>query len=376
MHPELIRTAKLTQQTIDDWKTQAGKEKDIIKVQLMRGVFGINNERSLELYVQNCQQCLINLADEVTEYAGHFARKSRQAGLYQFMLLIVESLLTYIEQHCSRYFNIDAKVPDSYYKVEHTENKKKVEKINRVLEIQNINKSLLEILFQTFTSFIQEKNNTGITYRKLIYFKELLNEINALANNTLIEKSTNELVNLLLYLNFNHVLFFNFYINIICSELENMNSIAERIEKLSFHVKQLNQFHYRPGVSLFNDYPHIKDQVSGWLTEEIYFLEKKNQLSISVMMPKNNNEKLEPLFTSLSVPQLGFFIKLLVDTGVVNNKNQTELLKTITKTIRTHRNETISLDSLRNKYYNVDKSTTETVKDKLFNMINQTKKYS
>ena len=93
-------------------------------------------------------------------------------------------------------------------------------------------------------------------------------------------------------------------------------------------------------------------------------------------MPKNNNEKLEPLFTSLSVPQLGFFIKLLVDTGVVNNKNQTELLKTITKTIRTHRNETISLDSLRNKYYNVDKSTTETVKDKLFNMINQTKKYS
>ena len=77
----------------------------------------------------------------------------------------------------------------------------------------------------------------------------------------------------------------------------------------------------------------------------------------------------------MSVPQLGFFMKLLVDTGVVNNKNQTELLKTICRSVRTLRNETISIDSLHNKYYNVDKNTIESVKDKLFLMINQVKKY-
>ncbi len=108
--------------------------------------------------------------------------------------------------------------------------------------------------------------------------------------------------------------------------------------------------------------------------EEIYFLEKKHQLTMSVTMPKQENEKTEPIYTSLSVPQLAFFVKLLVDTGVVHNRNQTELLKTISKTIRTNRNEIISAESLRNKYYNVDKAATDSVKNVIINLLNQVNK--
>ena len=93
------------------------------------------------------------------------------------------------------------------------------------------------------------------------------------------------------------------------------------------------------------------------------------------MLPLQQNEKTEPVFTSLSVAQLAFLIKLLVDTGIINNKNQTELLKTISKTICTHRNEAISADSLRNKYYNVDKNTTDAVKNMLIDMVNKSKNY-
>lgn len=94
------------------------------------------------------------------------------------------------------------------------------------------------------------------------------------------------------------------------------------------------------------------------------------------MMPKQESEKTEPIFTSLSVSQLAFFVKLLADSGLLNNKNKTEVLKTITQIIRNQRNETISIDSLRNKYYSVDKTTMDSVKDVIIILLNQIKKYA
>jgi hypothetical protein len=150
----------------------------------------------------------------------------------------------------------------------------------------NIDMSLFKIACQPFEDFINDSTKNGITYWKLIYLKDLFIELNDFTKSEISKANSQGLIDLLFYLNFNDVFFFNYFIDWVCTEIENINSISERIEKLSFYIKSINQSHYRPGVSLYKDYPHIKEQVISWLTEEIYFLEKKHQLTLSVSLPK------------------------------------------------------------------------------------------
>jgi hypothetical protein len=48
---------------------------------------------------------------------------------------------------------------------------------------------------------------------------------------------------------------------------------------------------------------------------------------------------------------------------VIVNSNYTELLKIVAQNFKTDRIENISEDSLRNKYYNVEKGTADKMKD-------------
>lgn len=209
--PEVIKSTELSQQTIDDWIAIAVNERESVQVRLMKDIFSIPNEKALEIYIANCQSTLIGLADNLTACTKHFSKKDKLFGLYQEILVVIKSLLTFIEHHFTRYFNLDAKVPESYYRVEQTEIKKKIENVKFALNKLNVENVLIEILLQPLTTFVNENGGIGVTYRKLIYLKELLQEIKSFTDNSTVENNTSEFVSLLLYLNFNHLLFLNFF---------------------------------------------------------------------------------------------------------------------------------------------------------------------
>jgi len=66
------------------------------------------------------------------------------------------------------------------------------------------------------------------------------------------------------------------------------------------------------------------------------------------------------IHTTLAVSQLSFALKLLIESGVIN---YTELLKIVAQNFKTDRIDNISEDSLRNKYYNIEKGTADKMKD-------------
>jgi len=78
------------------------------------------------------------------------------------------------------------------------------------------------------------------------------------------------------------------------------------------------------------------------------------------------------------VSQLAYFLRILVETEVIKNPNDKELLKFYAKHTRTKKTETISSESLRVKFYNIEDSTKEEVKTiviKLLNFIQNNKSY-
>jgi hypothetical protein len=80
------------------------------------------------------------------------------------------------------------------------------------------------------------------------------------------------------------------------------------------------------------------------------------------------------LNTSLSVAQLACLLRLLHEENILCHPNQTEALQFFARHFATDRTDQISSVSLRTKYYNVDRSTAESVKDLLFQMVNRLRK--
>ena len=114
----------------------------------------------------------------------------------------------------------------------------------------------------------------------------------------------------------------------------------------------------------------LKDQLSDWLLEEIQYLERKREL---VSKSASNEDvfvrKEFKLEFDMSVAQFAYFIKAFVETGVIQNKNISELIRFLAKFVKTKRSESISYDSFRMKYYNVESNTKSSVRNLLHTAI-------
>jgi hypothetical protein len=73
--------------------------------------------------------------------------------------------------------------------------------------------------------------------------------------------------------------------------------------------------------------------------------------------------------TGLSVTQIACFVRLFMDCGVFKNTNVREILTFLAEHIRSKRQENISAESLRLKYYNIEESTRGEVRKVLSQML-------
>ena len=103
---------------------------------------------------------------------------------------------------------------------------------------------------------------------------------------------------------------------------------------------------------------------------------KNIHLTPEPMLPQRSSAGLpEKLGTSLSVPQLALFVRLLVDTNIINQQNQSSLLTHIAAIMHTAKAPQISPESLRINYYTPNTAAKNIVKEYLINMINRLKNY-
>jgi hypothetical protein len=85
---------KLSNRTIDSWILEANAEKETIQLRLMQDVFGIQQEKALEILIQTYQVTLIGMADKLVGYLKQTSKRDKLVRLYEDILFVVESLLT------------------------------------------------------------------------------------------------------------------------------------------------------------------------------------------------------------------------------------------------------------------------------------------
>ncbi len=361
---------------VDTLITDVRNEIKRIKKSFGEQMFNLKNDKQVERYIQRHQTCLIRLCNSIINHIppDSFGAKSRSVKiktLPEFLFYLysqLEQVLTYIENYFGKYFNQNEYIPGSYRIIGQMEFREKL-----VSQKLPSDCDLLKIARYPIDEFIY--NNKNISFKKLIYLKELYKEIISECSDCRKKNDDCKLTYNLIYLNFNSFRLFNYLTSIITQDIKKENDIIKKIEKLSFYQKKLNQAQTKPNFAYKTKQESIKERVGNWIYEELAHYEKIHQLSLK--FPEENileGQENFKLMTDLSVSQFAYFIRLLIETGVIQNKNQKEVISFFANHLKTKKTDKISISSFHNKYYNIDYNTKEDIRERIIKLLNKTQK--
>jgi hypothetical protein len=362
-----------TKENLEQWQGIARTQQEIIKKKLVCVAFSLNKEKKIRCYIQNHQSRLCYLTDSlVNHYMQDTKNGIREEEEYfktiEIVFEILLDLMQFLSSQFGEYFNFNEKATVSL----------KLEKFylfrERITNLGNLvpdrNSELLRICLSPVNEFLDGKTDSQITFRELIYFDTLLKEIETIAQSG--KPFEDSLKFTLICLNFNSFQFFRYLTNEIEIALKQDESHSAKVNRLSWYLKNYNQIIEKPDLFFKTRQASIKTQINNWIIEEIGYLEKSLQLAkASTVITSCYTSPDFKIHTELSVAQIGYFIRLLFDTGVLQNKNHSDVIKFISNNTKTRQVEIISPESLRTKFYNIEEGTRKTVKEIIIRILNQ-----
>lgn len=362
------------------------EEKEKLLTILKNQIYGLTKEKQIAFLVNQSHSSLIILLDQVLTY-----RKSQNLNraslkeLYNTLIFSLEELLSFIEVRFLPYLSINERVPVTYLTVTGKELKQRVDKLKIKLLAQEVNKQLANIVLDSLYSFINRlKEDFPVTFRELLYQKDLLKELELILlpeGETCVFTTLDEL---LIYLNFNSKFYMCYFTMRLAEKINANENNSDKLERLLFYYKQFNQMHRKPGIILNPQYGDLKTELSNWFTQEIFYLEKKLHLTI---VPINGSveqkgsepasQKVEPqkLLCILSVDQMALVLRSTDDLKIITARSLNAVFKTIVPYLSTPYQDNISYDSMRSKSYTAETRDKEIVIQTLEQMIKKIKEY-
>ena len=372
MNPSLSRIFS-NEYTLKHWLHIAQIEANQIKEFLYDEMHRIPEPDEAAYFISKHHSRLIYLSDKLLVYIEQ--NTSRQGeipenlvSVQKAIFLVVNDLLHFIWKHYAKYCDKDQKIPENYRIFLCREF---AEKSTKIFEYANRNTAeLLNIALWPLKKVIA-KPRIKLTFRAAFYLTDLLQGVMEYSSNKDENTEIFSLLKCLVYYNYNSIHFKNYFITYLRQELAKIDSLIGQMERLSWFIKTLNQTPVKPNIAFNLKQTGIKEFLIEWLLEELSYRETKANLArlpIPGEAGLDQNYKVE---TSLSVPQVACLIRLLVETGIIKNKNKTELIKFYAQYTQTKRQENITFHSFKSKFYNIEESSKQTVKELIIRFLNE-----
>jgi hypothetical protein len=323
-------------------------------------VVSFENERLVRRYFHFHQESLIDLID--TLHAGQLDN-----AFVETILDRLAGLLQYLEEHFPDYFNKDMKMPVIYRQTVENELNDFIRLMSDKFRSTNVDPILVSVINTTIQAHVA--TNARLTFRQYYYLKLLKMNIKSIDTSEGSRFETLQLVKVLMHCNFNSESFHSYLLKYINGSVERMPTLSEKLDQLAFYLKFANQELSNHAICYDCQLSPISIQISEWLSQEVMYLKTKQQV-----LPTISAEEIVPsefkLNFDLSVSQLAFLFRAFIEAGVIQNKNTSELIRFLTKYVKTKRSESISYESFRIKYYSVENGTKDAVKKTLQSVLN------
>lgn len=342
---------------------ESEEDHQTIRSMLIEDLIEKPNVMDKEQYVKVNQTLLIRILDNLFTYSQIKPLNENILRLYNTISQHLQSTLDFVEDFFNNYFDHNEKVPEPYISIAKENIKKQVKQLKHtVLKQESTDPFLTNIVLDRIQHLLGAETIV-ITYSRLSYHKMLLNEL--LSQKVM--QSTQTVKEILYYINFNEDIFITYEYEWLKELTKELPTNQEKIVALRFEQKKINQLPLKPNCCYNPNMPSLKDQMNGWIDEEVKFL-KNVQLPEKVATKVNENE--DKIHTSLSVAKLAVLLRLLVIDKIIINRTVAPMLRVAAKIFTTLQTDEISFGSLETKYHAPDKTTINAVRDMLFKWIN------
>jgi hypothetical protein len=350
----------------DDFHEQFARVKSALSEQIARArrsfmltVVATEREEKRKSLVQYHQQSLINFSDDLFQRSEN---DDVQIGKFiNYTCAELDQLLDFLLMRFSEYFNSDLRPTEFYIAAASNQLTDFLARLKVNASIIKINLALTSIAIMPIEDFL--KNGSHRTSYRTISF---LNELQARFNNILTtdDPTDESIFQMMLMINYNSAAFMEYYVGRLRLQLAETESISEQLDKLAQAIKWVNQVPILDEIAYDRTGRTLKHLMSDWLLEEAHYLERKSLFASKGSLAEEAFVKKEfKLEFDMSVSQFACFIKSFVETGIIQNKNISELIRFLAKFVKTKRSENISYESFRMKYYNVEGGTKDAVRN-------------
>jgi len=342
---------------------ESEEDQQTIRSMLVEDLIEKPNVMDKEQYVKVNQTLLIRILDILFAYSQTRPLNENKLLLYNTISQHLQSTLDFIEDFFSNYFDRNEKVPEPYISIAKENIKKQVKQLKHIVSKQeNANTFLTNLVLDSIQHLLRAESIV-ITYSRLSYHKMLLNELPSQK----VIQSTQCIREALYYINYNEDNFVTYEYEWLKELTNELPTNQEKIAALRFEQKKINQLPLKPNCCFNPNMPSLKDQINGWVNEEVKFLEN---IQLPERVGDKSNENEDKIHTSLSVAKLAVLLRLLVIDKIIINRTVAPMLRVAAKIFTTLQTDDISFGSLETKYHAPDKATINAVKDMLFKWIN------
>jgi hypothetical protein len=355
-----------------------------IQSQIKIKVFSLNKEKKIKIIVGNYHSSLIIFLDNVIERSHdvEFERPDLKEVMNK-LIVCFDELLTFIETRFSNYLTLDMRVPSTYLVVSKKKLKLKIDKLKDSSTFAVNDKRSTAILFNNLYSFVNSKRSKKITFRQVLYRKQLIKELELLGLLDDEELHSCPLNEILIYMNFNSRSFINYFKECVTDKINSGESPTDKMENLLLCYKEFNQIHSKDGVVLNPNHQDLKIILSDWFKHEMIYLEKKLHISVVPVrsLDKRSNQTMvidaisDKVLCKLSTDQTALILRASDELKIIVAKSMNHVFKTIVPFLSTPNKVNLSYDSMRSKSYVAEDRDKKIVIETLGRIIKQIEEY-
>ena len=361
-------------------------ETTTVKKRLKSVTYGFSKEHHRRLYIRQNQSGIVKLKNALVDYlapkdANDLHEKPSdnfERLIYKRSLEVLGELFSFIRHEFPQYFDCDEQVPFATLLLIHKKAVLQISALKQQLTNSAHESVLVDLVLKTISYYYDPEGKKNTTYRELTYMKTFMSEITALKEEDLNGTTYPLLIKFLVYINFNNIAFKNYLVQLTREQLEKCNNLTERIELISFHLKEMSQIPIKPNTALITTANSVQSEIENWLFNEMSHLEKKQSLSVAVspsakFSPERDNPE-KGIYSVMTVEELGLFLRIQKDTNLLKNKNMKQVAQTVATNWHTKQKESISWQYLYNSMSTIEVNTIRNLEDKLVGMVNQLRK--
>ena len=364
----LISTDTLTESKFNQIKNSILQE--IVRVQnafKRRFLAGVREDKTRRFFEYH-QMSLTRLLDEFYSKVA-LEQRAPLRHVIDFVCASMEDLLIFIQRRFPKYFTSSQKAPEVYVVRVLKEIEVNKNKLLQRFEDSGVHDTLKNLVASAF-----RVDNESISFSRLEFMEALQSEFKDYSGSNT-EWIKQYFLETLVKLNHNSPAFLRYYCDHINGSLTGCETLADRIDQLSYFSKIVNQVQQVPNVVYDDTLPSIKTQLSDWIAHELEYYRQKQMWNLSTTTSEPFIKSDFKLIFDLSVANLAYLFNILLENNILLNKNTSEVIRFLTKFVKTKKAESVSYESFRIKFYNTESGTKDAVKKTLQSLLSYINKH-